>query len=85
MSQEFVCKDCGYIGPSQGSRSSGGFFSALIFLLFMIPLKLFRKKGRCSKCGSSSLASLSSKYGKAAMEDFYMDQLTSDIKNKKEK
>ena len=85
MSQEFVCKDCGHIGVPSGSSAGSGFFSALIFLLFMIPLKLFRKKGRCNNCGSSSLASLNSKYGKAAMEEFYMNQLSSEINKKKQK
>ncbi|MBU6338728.1 MAG: hypothetical protein KGQ36_01990 [Rickettsiales bacterium] len=82
MAREFACKDCGHIGIPLGSRSGGGFLAGLMFLLFMLPIGLFGKKGRCRKCGSSSLASLTSKYGKAAMEEFYMDQLTSDIKKK---
>ncbi len=76
MSREFVCKNCGHIGVPD-APSGGGFLAVMVFLLFLIPLKLFRKKGRCKKCGSSSLASLSSKYGKAAMEEFYMNKLTS--------
>ena len=83
MSREYVCKYCGHIGIPDGAKSRNGFLSAIIFLLFMLPVGLFRKKGRCSKCGGTSLASLNSKYGKKAMEEFYMKEFTNNLPPKK--
>jgi hypothetical protein len=82
MSREFACKDCGHIGFSNGQGGlRGNFLVSSILWIFVIPgliYSIWRRtgKGYCAKCGSTSLASLNSEYGKAAMEEFYMKQFS---------
>lgn len=82
MSREFVCKNCGNIGPTNGyGRLRGNVLVSTILWTFVIPglaYSIWRRTGRgsCSKCGGTSLASLSSKYGKRAMEEFYLKEFS---------
>ena len=90
MSRDFVCRVCKHIGVPRGQgKLRGSLIISTILWMFVLPgllYSIWRRtgKGSCKECGSSDLASMSSDYGKIALEEFYMKEFSKDSFSKKD-
>ena len=90
MSREYICRDCGHIGTTKKliSFRTNFLLSSLLWFL-MLPgilylgwYLLMGRKRRCSACGSTTVDTFNSSYGKLSMEEMYMKRLADDISRK---
>lgn len=86
MSREYVCKDCGYIGPIKSGKRGSFWVSTILWTIFFLPgliYSIWRMMGRnsCTKCGSTSLAKLNSTYGQYILERTCLENITTNSNN----
>ena len=73
MSEDFICRKCGHIGPHELNKKGKLSIEIILWLLFILPgliYSIWRRSGRffaCKKCGTHHIVPLNSPLGKEAL------------------
>jgi hypothetical protein len=73
MSEDFICRLCGHIGPRELNKKGKLSIEIILWLLLILPgliYSIWRRTGRffaCKECGTHHIVPLSSPLGREAL------------------
>ena len=74
MTEPFICRKCGYIGPQELNKKGKLSVEIILWLLFILPgliYSIWRRTGRyfaCKECGTHHIVPLNSPLGKEVLK-----------------